>query len=271
MGKLIFIGLGLYDGRDLSVKGLEILKMSDHVYAEFYTAIMAKGTIEYLENLIDKHIEILTRGQLEDGKELLERARKKDTKVAILAPGDALTATTHIELLLRAKKEGISTSVIHGASVVSVVPGLLGLQYYKFGRTTTLAYPEGDYFPESPYDVLVENRRLGLHTLMLLDIHAQKKHYMTANEGIDILLKINSKRKGGIFLPHTLTCVVARAGSEQPVVAANEAGILKEMDFGAPMHSIVIPGKLHFKESEALMVLAKAPKNLLWRSSNFFK
>jgi diphthine synthase len=37
-GRLTFIGLGLYDEKDISLKGLEEIKKCDKVYAEFYTA-----------------------------------------------------------------------------------------------------------------------------------------------------------------------------------------------------------------------------------------
>ena len=241
---------------------MDALKNSDHGYAEIYTARLAPGSIDNLESMINKPIEILTREQTEQGEELFEKLYDTSKTVSFLVPGDPMTATTHVDLLLRAKKAGIETSVIHGPSVATVVPGLLGLQFYKFGRTTTLAYPEGDYFPESPYDIIADNKRSGLHSLVLLDIHADEERYMTANEGIQFLLKINSKRQDDIFNTKTLTCVVARAGSDQPKVAAHEAGKLLKMDFGEPMHSIVIPGKLHFKESEALIVLANAPKEL---------
>ena len=40
-----FIGLGLYDERDISVKGVEALKKVDAVYAEFYTARLFGGSI----------------------------------------------------------------------------------------------------------------------------------------------------------------------------------------------------------------------------------
>ena len=263
MGKLIFIGLGLNDGQDISLKGLEALKTCDKIYAEFYTSKMAEGTIKNLETLINKPIEILTRSCVEHGEQIISIAKQEGEVVAFIAPGDILTATTHVELMLRAKKENITTSVIHGQSIVTAVPGLLGLQFYKFGRTTTIAYPEGDYFPESPYDVLKENLHHGLHTLILLDIHAEEKRYMTANEGIEILLEINSKRKDDTFTSKTLTCVVARAGAKDVFILADEAQKLITKDFGPPLHSIVVPGKLHFKESEALIELAIAPKKLL--------
>ncbi len=268
MSKLIIIGIGLHDGRDISIKGLEALKKCNHIFAEFYTSKMADNTIEYLESQSKKQIKILTREQIEAGEIIIEHvrnecAKESGTDIAFLVPGDALTATTHIELLLMAKKENIDFSVINGPSIATVVPGLVGLQYYKFGRTTTLAYPEGDYFPESPYDVIKENKECGLHTLILLDIQANKERYMTANEGIELLLKINSKRKDDTFTPSTLVCVVARAGSENPIIECNKTEELLTTDFGAPMHSIVVPGQLHFKESEALIAFANAPQNLV--------
>jgi diphthine synthase len=263
MGKLIFIGLGLDNGKDISIKGLELLKTCDYLFAEFYTSDLAKGSIEYLEKVCNKHIEVLDREQVEDGDLILKKAQMNDSNVAFLVPGDPLTATTHIDLLLRAKEQTISTMVIHAPSVATVVPGLLGLQFYKFGRTTTLAYPEGEYFPESPYDVIAENLSMGLHSLVLLDIHADKKRYMTANEGIQILLEINSRRDDETFTPKTLACVVARAGTSNPIALADYAEKLLEHDFGPPLHSIVVPGKLHFKEYEALITLANAPKNIL--------
>ena len=37
---LYLIGLGLADERDISVKGLEIIKKADRVYLEAYTSIL---------------------------------------------------------------------------------------------------------------------------------------------------------------------------------------------------------------------------------------
>jgi diphthine synthase len=261
MNNLIFIGLGLYNGRDISLKGVEALKDVKYIFAEFFTAKMIDGTIKYIESQIDNKITILTRDQVEDGKIILSKA--KEASVAFLCQGDPFTATTHVELLIQAKEQDIETHVIHGTSVATAVPGLLGLQFYKFGRTTTLAYPEGDYFPESPYDVIHENLKRDLHTLVLLDVHGKEKRYMTANEGIELLLKINSKRNDDVYTKNTLTCVVSQAGSDYPIIVANEAGKLLTHNFGDPLHSLVIPGKLHFKEAEALRILADAPKNLL--------
>jgi len=256
-GSLTFIGLGLYDEKDISLKGLEEIKKSDKIYAEFYTAKLVGTDIKKIEKTIGKKIETLPREETEKGDRILESATREN--VVFLTCGDPLMATTHIDLRLRAIELGIKTSVVHGSSITTAVPGLLGLQNYKFGRTTTLAYPEKDYFPTSPYEVIKDNKKRGLHTLVLLDIQADKNRYMTANDGLKILLKMEEKQSENIVKEDSIVCVVARAGSSNPLVMANSIGSLIEMDFGPPLHTLVVPGTLHFMEIEALQVLAQLP------------
>jgi diphthine synthase len=256
-GCLIFIGLGLNDEKDISLKGLDEIKKCNKVFAEFYTAKLTGTDIEKIKKILGKNIEVLTREETEKGEKILNSAKEKT--VALLTCGDPMTATTHVDIRLRAEKLGIKTKIIHGSSIVTAVPGLLGLQNYKFGRATTIAYPEKNYFPTSPYDIIKENKQMGLHTLVLLDIQSDKNSYMTANEGMSLLLKMEEKHKGKIIKPDSIICIVARAGSSEPIALA---GILKDLlnrDFGPPLHTIVIPGKLHFMEIEALQTLAQLP------------
>jgi diphthine synthase len=259
-GKLIFIGLGLYDERDISLKGLDEINNCDGVYAEFYTANLMGSNIKKLESTIGKKIKILTRKETEKGDEIIYSAKKKN--IIFLTCGDSMTATTHIDLRIRAINEGINTKIIHGSSIVTAVPGLLGLQNYKFGRTTTLAYPEKIYFPTSPYNIIKKNQEMGLHTLVLLDIQASRNKYMTANDGIKLLLKIEKKQRDHIISEDSLICVVARAGSSNPTIRADKIGVLKYEDFGKPLHTLVIPGSLHFMEIEALEKLANLPRKI---------
>jgi len=254
---LTFIGLGLFDERDISLKGLEEIKSCDTVFAEFYTAKLTGTNIKKIEKIIGKSIEILSREETEKGQKILEAAKQKN--VVFLSAGDPMTATTHVDLRLRAIKKGINTKIIHGSSIVTAVPGILGLQNYKFGRTTTLAYPEKNYFPTSPYDVIKENKKMGLHSLILLDIQEDIKKYMTANEGMKLLLKMEEKQKEGIISKNSIICIVAQAGSEKPIALAGLFNNLIKRDFGPPLHTLVIPGKLHFLEIEALKLLAQLP------------
>ena len=259
-GSLTFIGLGLYDEKDITLKGLEEIKNCDKVYVEFYTAELVGADINKIEKTIGKPIEVLSREETEKGDKILEGTLKE--KVVFLTCGDPMTATTHIDLRLRAIDMGIKTRVVHGSSIITAVPGLLGLQNYKFGRTTTLVFPEKDYFPKSPYNVIKDNKAMGLHTLVLLDIRAENNRHMTANEGMKLLLEMEKELKERVFTENNIVCVVARAGSSDSTVVADKAGFLKDKDFGPPLHTLVVPENLHFMEIEALVKLAGLPVEL---------
>ena len=143
-GSLTFIGLGLYDDTDMSIKAYQKIKSCDTIFSEFYTSSLMGVSLTQLEKTVGKTITVLTREETEDGTHIIKEAHKKH--VCFLTGGDAMTATTHIDLRLRAIKEGISTNIIHGTSIVTAAPGLLGLQQYKFGRITTLSIPEERFF-----------------------------------------------------------------------------------------------------------------------------
>ena len=246
---LYFIGLGLHDELDISLKGLETLKRCDEVYAEFYTNPFC-GDLKNLASLTGKEVKILKRGDIEERPEgnVLKKARTAE--VALLVPGDPMIATTHLDLMLRAKKLGIGCRIIHASSIYSAV-GETGLQIYKFGRTASIAYPWRDYFPASPYDALKENLERGLHTLFLLDVKAEEKKFMTVGEAISLLLEMEKQKKGGIFSEKTLCVGAARLGGDSRIKAGKAGDLIKE-DFGRPPHCIIVPGKLHFMEEEAL-------------------
>ena len=119
MGELSFIGMGLHDENGLTLRGLDAAKNADTVYAEFYTSIMPGLSMDRLRHLVGKEIEILTRKDLEENAErtIISKAEKK--RVALLIPGDPMSATTHVGILLSAQKHGIRTLVVHSASILT--------------------------------------------------------------------------------------------------------------------------------------------------------
>jgi diphthine synthase len=258
---LYLVGLGLYDEKDISLKGLEALKTADVIYAEFYTARLFGGDLQSLEELAGVDITILKREEVEEENLPLQDAHSK--KVAFLTAGDPLVATTHTDLLIEARKLGIDVRVIHSSSIISAAPGLAGLQAYKFGKVTTIPRPEENYFPHSPYEVIADNLKMGLHTLALLDIQAHQDYYMTANEGLEYLLRVAQDKTDGVLTGDSLAVVLARAGASKPLVRADRIEKLVKEDFGGPLHCVIIPGKLHFLEAEALVMLAGAPEDIL--------
>jgi diphthine synthase len=256
MGKLVFIGLGLHDENDITIKGLDEAKKSDVLFTESYTSRLKKGAIEKLEEQIGKEMIVLTREDVEEGEMILHEAREKN--VAFLVPGDPMSATTHVDLRMRAQKEGIPTKVICGVSVLTAATGLLGLQSYKFGRTTTIPFKQKGYYPSSPYEAIKRNKEAGLHTLILLDLKEDGKT-MKVQEALEYLKELEEMEKGGVLTDESLICALGDVGSDEPEVVCDRVGELAKREFGSHIFCLVVPGDLHFMEKEALQALAGAP------------
>lgn len=244
---LYFIGIGLNDEKDISIKGLEIVKKCDHIYLENYTSKL-NIPISYLEKLYGKKVILADRNLVEkNAEEILDKATIK--KVAFLVIGDPMSATTHIDLMLRAHKRGIKTQVIHNASIITAI-GVTGLQLYKFGKITSIPFDNENI--ETPYDVLQLNQKSKLHTLFLLDIDPKEKKILSINNAIRYLLKIEIKRGEKVFTEKTLCVGCSKIGSLDQIIKAGYAKDLLKYDFKEGPHCLIVPSKLHFMEEEAL-------------------
>ena len=235
---LYLIGLGL-DLKDISLKALESLKKCDLIYLEVYTNTFAYIQKD-LEKVIGKKVIPADRKFVEEGKEILENAKKK--KVALLVSGDPLAATTHIELLMRAEKEKIKVKIIHSTSVFSLISET-GLQLYKFGKTASIAKWTGDFKPESFYDIIKKNQSIDAHTLILIDIGLPVK------EALDYLESIARTRDPTMLEKKILVCENL-GNDKQKISHANIEHLIKKK-FSLPA-CIIIPSKLHFMEEEML-------------------
>ena len=111
-------------------------------------------------------IQRIMRPAIENPEDLFEQA--KSQLIAILVVGDPMQATTHIDFQLRAEQEEIPVKIIHGVSVTTLVPGATGLSDYKFGRSTTLTYPYGDWIVTSPLEVMLRIK-CKVSTLCIVD------------------------------------------------------------------------------------------------------
>jgi diphthine synthase len=258
------IGLGLFDEKDISLKGFECLKKVDKVYAEFFTSKLFGSSIKSIEKLIGQKIHVLVRNEVEEENKFLNESLDKD--IALITGGDPLIATTHSDFIVECSKRGIGYEIIHGSSILSSAPAISGLQGYKFGKVTTIPFPDHNFYPKSPYVSIEENLSMDLHTLVLLDIQAHKNRYMSVNEGLEYLLDINdSLDYDGRINSETLAIGIARVGSSSPII---RAGLIKDLihfDFGSPLHCIIIPSKLHIVEEEYLVEIAGLDSNILKR------
>lgn len=280
-GHLSFVGFGLGGMESVGMEAQEELQNAETVFLESYTSLFNVDSLVALESDLGRSVVLLERAEVEDGTMILDKAALG--RVVFLTAGDSMSATTHVELRLCAMERGIPTRVFHSSSVLTAVPSELGLSHYKFGRTTTLVFPRKEYFPLSPYDYIGDNLSMGLHSLVLLDIVTEKDSQfippelstshrsfggrsfvlMNSSAGMKLLQRMETERGLGLLGDETLVCSVARAGTKEVSVRAGPLGDMADVVMGGPLHSIVIPGNLHFMEARSLVELAGAPKTIL--------
>ncbi|CAC5404184.1 DPH5 [Mytilus coruscus] len=268
-----FIGLGLGDAKDITVKGLEIVKKSKRVYLEAYTSILTVGK-EKLEEFYGREVILADRDMVEtQSDEMFEGSDTED--VSFLVVGDPFGATTHTDLVLRAKEKELEYRVIHNASIMNAV-GCCGLQLYNFGETVSIVFWTDTWRPDSFYDKIKRNRDLGMHTLCLLDIKVKEQsienlmkgkkifeppRYMSVNTAAEQLVEIIQRKKEEgetnlAFSENTICIGLARIGSETQTIVAATFTDMMTVDIGAPLHSFVIPGELHPLEKDMLKLFA---------------
>jgi diphthine synthase len=90
-----------------------------------------------------------------------------------------------------------------------------------------------------------------LHTLLFLDVASNEK-YMTPNQAIKTMLKLEEVMKQNVFTNNTKIIVFGRVGSDEPLISYGKIKDLLGKEFGEPPFVIIVPGKLHFSEKEFL-------------------
>jgi len=253
---LYIIGLGLGDEKDITLRGLEAVRSCSKLFLEAYTSILCVGK-EKLEEFYGKEITIADRHLVESEAESIYGSALVED-VALLVVGDPVCATTHTDIMLRALEIGAKVEVIHNASIMGAA-GCCGLQLYNFGQTVSLPFFEGEWRPGSFHPKVAYNRQGAMHTLCLLDIKVkepdfvamakgrtvfQPPRFMTVNVALRQLLEIEeglaAAGEGGAYSRDTLCVGMARLGQADRTIVAGTMGELLDVDFGAPLHSLVI-------------------------------
>ena len=245
---LTLIGIGLSDEKDITVKGLEAIQSADVVYLECYTSIL-QITIETLEKFYNKKIIKANRDIVENKAEQTILKDAKTKRVAFLIIGDIFGATTHIDLVTRAKQDKIKVNYIHNTSILTAV-GETGLELYKFGKVTSI--PFDNHNVETPYIILQQNKQQGMHTFFLLDLKPEQNEFLTINQAVEYLLRIEEKLKQNLINEKTVFIGCARLGNKDSIIKSGTAKQLQNTDFGKAPYCLIIPGNLHFVEEEFL-------------------
>jgi len=246
---LYLVGIGL-NPKQLTLEAQEILKNSDQIFLENYTSQYSQGNITQLENLIGKKFQIIGRKGVEEQFESALLSAKKNN-ISLMIFGNALTATTHLQVLLDAKEKGIKYKIIPGISITNTIAES-GLDEYKFGRTVTICYHTQNFKPESFYDQIKNNQKIGLHTLCLLDIKKDEtpERLMNCIEAINVLNSIETSRNEKNNFEYVGLIAM---GSENQKIIIGEKNILRDKEITNLFpQSLIILGKLNEKEEEGL-------------------
>lgn len=204
-----------------------------------------------------------------DSDAILHEAHVKD--IAFLVVGDPFGATTHTDLILRARELSIPVETVPNASILSAI-GTTGLQLYNFGQTVSMVFFLDNWKPSSFYDRIKENASIGLHTLVLLDIKVKEQslenmargrkiyeppRYMTVAQCAAQMLETEETRQEGVYHEDSLAVGVARVGARDQRIVVGTLKELTEVDVGKPLHSLVLLGRrTHDLERDYIRVFA---------------
>jgi len=250
---LWFVGLGISGTRSIPIEVVKIIQEADFVYLEAFTSPISKQHEDEIKNMVNGSFKIAKRWLVEDGQEILKTS--KSSTAVLLSYGDPYVATTHIELRTRAKLENIETDTIHSASAITSMVGEAGLQFYKVGRMVTIMNEKKSTI--TPYTAIFKNLTQGLHSIILLEYNHDENYFLDPKDAISNLLDVEKEQKRNVLNNDTFAIIASRIGFKTQKIISGKFSNLLKVDFGEPPHSIIITGKLHFTESDAINVLTE--------------
>tara|TARA_B100001765_G_scaffold174357_1_gene117176 strand:+ start:156 stop:1193 length:1038 start_codon:yes stop_codon:yes gene_type:complete len=248
---LWFVGLGISGISELSDNTISVIKNADTVYLESFTSPISETEKEQLANMCDGEFKIAKRWLVEDGNEILENAKKRE--VVLISYGDPYIATTHLELKTRAVTDKIETKTIHSSSIVSSLIGEIGLQYYKVGKILTIMNDPKSMI--TPYNTISNNLLSKMHSVILLEYNEDKSFFLAPQDALSLLLDAEKIQNRKIISLDTFAIIASRIGKSDQSITSGKISNLIKKEFGNPPHTIIIPGSLHFTESNAVKIV----------------
>ena len=152
-------------------------------------------------------------------------------------------------------REGIETKTIHSSSIVSSLIGEVGLHYYKVGKVLTIMNDPKSMI--TPYNTIFDNLLSKTHSVILLEYNEDKSFFLDPKDALILLLDAEKTQSRKVISEKTFVIVASRIGkNDQKIISGNISNLIKK-EFGESPHSIIIPGRLHFTESDALKTVTE--------------
>lgn len=83
-------------------------------------------------------------------------------------------------------------------------------------------------------------------------VEYEPPRYMSINTAAEQLLLVESRRQEGACPPEAMCVGLARLGTDQQLIVSGTLEELREVEFGPPLHSLIIAGHTHVMEDEML-------------------
>ena len=244
----MLVGVG-YKGGMASLEAVEILSRADKVYIDVYTNPGAKELVKEIERIAPGRVFVADRVLLEEGAGRIVDEASKGI-VAVVSAGDPLIATTHVALLVEARRRGVEARYYPGVSGVCAAKAASLLHYYRFGRTITVPGPWRMVKAYSLVEFVYANLCSGLHTAALLDVDEKEGRQLSPRDAASILIELEKEvaREAG-FTPflNTLPVMLVEAGAQGVHRVLGYKSLEDLASKGAPkgVYTMVLPAEPH--------------------------
>ena len=133
--------------------------------------------------------------------------------------------------------------------------GECGLHFYKIGRIATIMSEMKSL--TTPYYVIYKNLIEGNHTVLLLEYNQDKDFFLDPKDALKGLLETEQGQRRKVLTESSYVIVASRIGFKDQKIISGKISSLTNIDFGKPPHTVIIPGRLHFTESDGLKLFGK--------------
>jgi len=131
----------------------------------------------------------------------------------------------------------------------------VGLHYYKVGKILTIMNDAKSMI--TPYNIIFDNLLNHAHSVILLEYNEDKSFFLAPENALSLLLDIEKNQNRKVISSETFGIIASRIGKSNQKITSGKISNLIKNKFGEPPHSIIIPGSLHFTESDALKIVTE--------------
>ena len=133
--------------------------------------------------------------------------------------------------------------------------GECGLHFYKVGKIATIMSEMKSL--TYPYYVIYKNIIEDNHTVLLLEYNQNKDFFLDPKDALKGLLETEEGQGRKVLTESSYVIVASRIGFKDQAIVSGKISSLEKIDFGKPPHTVIIPGRLHFTESDALKLFGQ--------------